>query len=132
MTSGPLTGCRVIELAGIGPGPFAGMTLADLGAEVIRIDRPGGGTVFPGRQEDDILNRGKKSVLLDLKAPEAVTVTLDLVAKADILIEGFRPGVAERLGLGPDACFARNERLVYGRMTGWGQTARGRPSPGTI
>lgn len=122
MTSGPLTGCRVIELAGIGPGPFAGMTLADFGAEVIRVDRPSGGTVFPRRPEDDILNRGKKSVLLDLKAPEAVEVALDLVSKADVLIEGFRPGVAERLGLGPDACFARNERLVYGRMTGWGQT----------
>jgi alpha-methylacyl-CoA racemase len=115
---GPLTGCRVIELAGIGPGPFAGMLLADLGAEVVRIDRPGGAGVLPGA---DLLGRGKKSVLLDLKDPGDVETALALVGRADALIEGYRPGVTERLGLGPAQCLARNPRLVYGRMTGWGQ-----------
>jgi alpha-methylacyl-CoA racemase len=115
---GPLTGCRVVELAGIGPGPFAGMILADLGAEVVRIDRPGGVGVLPGA---DLLGRGKKSVLLDLKKPEDAETALALVARADVLIEGYRPGVTERLGLGPAQCLARNPRLVYGRMTGWGQ-----------
>ncbi|MES5824223.1 CaiB/BaiF CoA-transferase family protein [Streptomyces sp. RG80] len=121
MADGPLAGCRVLELAGIGPGPFAGMTLADLGAEVVRVDRPGGSGLFPGFEHVDVLNRGKKSVLLDLKRPDAVRAVLDMAARADILIEGYRPGVAERLGLGPDDCLARNPRLVYGRMTGWGQ-----------
>ncbi|MER5538886.1 CaiB/BaiF CoA transferase family protein [Streptomyces mirabilis] len=121
MTDGPLSGCRVLELAGIGPGPFAGMTLADLGAEVVRIDRPGGSGLFPGFEYVDVLNRGKKSVLFDLKRPDAVRAVLDMAARADVLIEGYRPGVAERLGLGPDDCHARNPRLVYGRMTGWGQ-----------
>ncbi|MBE4741744.1 MULTISPECIES: CaiB/BaiF CoA transferase family protein [Streptomyces] len=121
MADGPLSGCRVLELAGIGPGPFAGMTLADLGAEVVRVDRPGGSGLFPGFEHVDVLNRGKKSVLLDLKRPDAVRAVLDMAARADILIEGYRPGVAERLGLGPDDCLARNPRLVYGRMTGWGQ-----------
>jgi len=117
---GPLSGCRVVELAGIGPGPFAGMILADLGAEVVRVDRPAAGE--PGRAERfDVLDRGKQSVVLDLKRPEAVAAVLDLVAEADALIEGYRPGVAERLGLGPAQCLARNPRLVYGRMTGWGQ-----------
>jgi alpha-methylacyl-CoA racemase len=111
---------RVVELAGIGPGPFAAMCLADLGADVVRVDRPGGAGlgVDPAR---DLTNRGKRSVLVDLKSPEGPGRVLDLVARADILIEGYRPGVAERLGVGPDACLARNPKLVYGRMTGWGQ-----------
>ncbi|TGG85567.1 CaiB/BaiF CoA transferase family protein [Streptomyces albus] len=117
---GPLAGVRVVELAGIGPGPFAAMTLADLGADVVRVERPGGGglTVSP---EHDITNRNKRSVLLDLKAPDGVAAALALVERADVLIEGFRPGVAERLGVGPEVCLERNPRLVYGRMTGWGQ-----------
>ena len=119
---GPLSGCRVVELAGIGPGPFAGMILADLGAEVVRVDRPAAGEQDPPHLTGfDVLGRGKKSVALDLKRPEAVAAVLDLVAGADALIEGFRPGVTERLGLGPAQCLARNPRLVYGRMTGWGQ-----------
>ncbi|MFF3425584.1 CaiB/BaiF CoA transferase family protein [Streptomyces sp. NPDC002602] len=118
--NGPLAGVRVVELAGIGPGPFAAMVLADLGADVVRVDRPGGGglAVDPAY---DITNRNKRSVLLDLKSAEGPARVLDLVERADVLIEGFRPGVAERLGVGPDACLARNPRLVYGRMTGWGQ-----------
>jgi alpha-methylacyl-CoA racemase len=119
---GPLSGCRVVELAGIGPGPFAGMILADLGAEVVRVDRPATGEQgLPHRMGFDVLGRGKKSVVLDLKRPEDVAAVLDLVAGADVLIEGYRPGVTERLGLGPAQCLARNPRLVYGRMTGWGQ-----------
>lgn len=119
--TGPLAGCRIIELAGLGPAPFAGMTLADMGAEVVRIERPGGSGFFPGQEHLDILNRGKKSLALDLKDPGAVATVLDMVAKADVLIEGYRPGVTERLGLGPEACHERNPKLVYGRMTGWGQ-----------
>lgn len=119
--TGPLNGCKVVELAGLGPAPFAAMTLADMGAEVIRIERPGGSGFFAGLEQLDILNRGKKSVALDLKSECDVETVLALVERADILIEGYRPGVAERLGLGPDVCFARNARLVYGRMTGWGQ-----------
>jgi alpha-methylacyl-CoA racemase len=117
---GPLTGVRVVELAGIGPGPFAAMLLADLGADVVRVDRPGqaGLGIDPAR---DITNRNKRSVTVDLKSPDGPATVLGLVARADILIEGYRPGVAERLGVGPDACHARNPRLVYGRMTGWGQ-----------
>jgi alpha-methylacyl-CoA racemase len=110
----------VLELAGIGPGPFAAMLLADLGADVVRIDRPGG----PGlgiEPAADLTNRNKRSVLLDLKTPHGPAAVLDLVERADILIEGNRPGVAERLGVGPGQCLARNPRLVYGRMTGWGQ-----------
>ncbi|MEU5808596.1 CaiB/BaiF CoA-transferase family protein [Streptomyces sp. NPDC047718] len=117
---GPLSGVRVVELAGIGPGPFAAMLLADLGADVVRVDRPGG----PGLAVDpayDVTNRGKRSVLVDLKSPQGAARVLDLVERADVLIEGMRPGVAERLGVGPDDCLARNPRLVYGRMTGWGQ-----------
>lgn len=117
--SGPLHGLKVLELAGIGPGPFCAMLLADLGADVVRIDRPGGG-VAAVRPRLDLLNRGKRSVALDLK--EDVETALRLVEKADVLIEGFRPGVAERLGIGPDVCLRRNPKLVYGRMTGWGQT----------
>ncbi|MFF9804165.1 CaiB/BaiF CoA transferase family protein [Streptomyces coeruleorubidus] len=117
---GPLTGVRVVELAGIGPGPFAAMLLADLGADVVRVDRPGG----PGLAIDpayDVTNRNKRSVLVDLKAPNGPDQVLDLAARADILVEGYRPGVAERLGVGPEPCHARNPALVYGRMTGWGQ-----------
>ena len=112
---GPLQGFRVIELAGIGPGPFCGMMLSDMGAEVIRVDRIGGGR---GR---DVLARNRRSIAIDLKRPEGVEVVLKLVETADGLFEGFRPGVTERLGLGPDECMARNAKLVYGRMTGWGQ-----------
>src|SRR6266540_2473112 len=117
--TGPLSGVRVIELAGIGPGPYAGMLLDDLGAEVIRVERPGGNPLFdlPHR----FLNRGRRSVALNLKADGAAEVILRLVKDADVLIEGFRPGVTERLGIGPDECLAVNPRLVYGRMTGWGQ-----------
>ncbi|MEU9652294.1 CaiB/BaiF CoA-transferase family protein [Streptomyces sp. NPDC048110] len=119
-TEGPLTGVRVVELAGIGPGPFAAMLLADLGADVVRVDRPGG----PGLGIDpahDVTNRNKRSVVVDLKAPDGSARVLDLAERADVLIEGYRPGVAERLGVGPEDCHARNPRLVYGRMTGWGQ-----------
>lgn len=117
---GPLSGVRVVELAGIGPGPFAAMLLADLGADVVRIDRPGGAglAIDPAY---DLTNRNKRSVLIDLKADGGPQRVLDLVERADILIEGYRPGVAERLGVGPKDCHARNPRLVYGRMTGWGQ-----------
>ncbi|MFD9909275.1 CaiB/BaiF CoA transferase family protein [Streptomyces sp. NPDC059063] len=117
---GPLAGVRVVELAGIGPGPFAAMLLADLGADVVRVDRPGG----PGLAIDpayDVTNRNKRSVVVDLKARDGAERVLGLVERADVLVEGYRPGVAERLGVGPEACLARNPRLVYGRMTGWGQ-----------
>ncbi|MFJ7301559.1 CaiB/BaiF CoA transferase family protein [Streptomyces sp. NPDC099088] len=117
---GPLAGVRVVELAGIGPGPFAAMLLADLGADVVRVDRPDG----PGLAIDpahDVTNRNKRSVIIDLKAESGPSRVLDLAERADILIEGYRPGVAERLGVGPEACHARNPGLVYGRMTGWGQ-----------
>jgi alpha-methylacyl-CoA racemase len=117
---GPLTGVRVVELAGIGPGPFAAMLLADLGADVVRVDRPGG-TGLAIDPDYDITNRNKRSVIVDLKSPDGPARVLDLAARADVLVEGYRPGVAERLGIGPEACHARNPRLVYGRMTGWGQ-----------
>ncbi|GHF26802.1 CoA transferase [Streptomyces mashuensis] len=117
---GPLAGVRVVELAGIGPGPFAAMLLADLGADVVRVDRPGGTALGPP-PEQDVTGRNKRSVVVDLKSAGGPGTVLDLAARADVLIEGFRPGVAERLGVGPDACHARNPRLVYGRMTGWGQ-----------
>jgi alpha-methylacyl-CoA racemase len=119
---GPLAGLKVIEIAGIGPGPFCGMMLADMGADVVRVDRAQnvqGGD--PANPPADLLNRGRRSIGVDLKNPEGVELVLDLVAGADVLIEGFRPGVAERLGIGPAECHARNPRLVYGRMTGWGQ-----------
>ncbi|MDR3511314.1 MAG: CaiB/BaiF CoA-transferase family protein [Caulobacteraceae bacterium] len=118
MTKGPLDGVKVLEFAGIGPGPFCGMLLSDLGADVVRIDRKGGGR----GSKADITSRGRRSVALDLKTPEAVEACLKLMEEADALLEGFRPGVMERLGLGPDVALKRNPRLVYGRMTGWGQT----------
>ncbi|MFE5160341.1 CaiB/BaiF CoA transferase family protein [Streptomyces sp. NPDC056697] len=121
MAAGPLAGVRVVELAGIGPGPFAAMVLADLGADVVRVDRPGGSGGLRIDPDYDLANRNKRSVLLDLKAEGSVAAVLDLVERADILIEGYRPGVTEKLGLGPEDCLARNPRLVYGRMTGWGQ-----------
>jgi alpha-methylacyl-CoA racemase len=117
---GPLAGVRVVELAGIGPGPFCGMLLADLGADVIVIDRPGA-PATPVPVVNDFLNRGKRRVVVDLKHPRGPEVVLRLAALSDALIEGYRPGVAERLGVGPADCWARNPRLVYGRMTGWGQ-----------
>ncbi|GAB3262258.1 CaiB/BaiF CoA-transferase family protein [Alteromonas gracilis] len=117
--TGPLRGVKVVELAGIGPGPHACMLLADLGADVIRVDRPGGGLLGSGPH--DVLTRGRPSVALDLKHPDGVEAVLRLVETADVLIEGMRPGVTEKLGLGPEDCLARNPRLVYGRMTGWGQ-----------
>jgi alpha-methylacyl-CoA racemase len=120
--SGPLTGVRVLELAGIGPGPFCGMLLADMGADVLRVDRLEGTDLgLPLDPKFDVMARGRRSIALDLKQPQAVEIVLALAEKADALIEGFRPGVTERLGLGPEACFARNPRLVYGRVTGWGQ-----------
>ena len=118
--TGPLKGVRVVEIAGIGPGPHAATLLADLGADVIRVERPGG-ALSPGTRETDLLTRGRPSVALDLKRPQAVAAVLTLVEGADVLLEGMRPGAAERLGLGPEDCLARNPRLVYGRMTGWGQ-----------
>ncbi len=120
--SGPLEGVRIVELAGLGPAPFAGMMLADAGADIIRIDRSDRATYPPMEGAHvDLMNRGRRSVAVDLKHPDGVALVLDLVAGADGLMEGFRPGVAERLGIGPEECLARNARLVYGRMTGWGQ-----------
>jgi alpha-methylacyl-CoA racemase len=121
--SGPLTGIRVVEIGGIGPGPFCAMLLADLGADVLRVDRvAGGGLVGPSDDHStELLNRGRRSIAVDLKHPDGPEVVLSLVEQADVLLEGFRPGVTERLGIGPDACLARNPRLVYGRMTGYGQ-----------
>ncbi len=119
---GPLAGVRVLELAGQGPGPFCAMLLSDMGAEVLRIDRAAEvGVEQPEPPLDAGIRRGRRSAALDLKHPEGLALALDLVERADVLIEGFRPGVAERLGLGPDQCLARNGRLVYGRMTGWGR-----------
>ncbi|MEV7890811.1 CaiB/BaiF CoA transferase family protein [Streptomyces sp. NPDC002817] len=127
---GPLAGCRVVELGGIGPGPFAGMLLADLGAEVVRVDRPGRADEPDAGGPADVLNRGKRSVVLDLKQRESAAALLQLVQRADVLIEGFRPGVTERFGIGPHDCLARNPRLVYGRMTGWGQDGPLAPAAG--
>jgi len=118
---GPLHGLVVTELAGLGPAPFCGMVLADLGAEVIRVDRIGGQSLPIGSVDNDVLNRGKQSLSVNLKDEAGVEVVLRTVARSDALIEGFRPGVAERLGVGPVECLARNQALVYGRMTGWGQ-----------
>ncbi|MEP6598900.1 MAG: CaiB/BaiF CoA-transferase family protein [Actinomycetota bacterium] len=125
--SGPLSGVRVLELAGLGPGPFAAMLLADMGADVIRVDRVaqrGAGSA------GGIVGRGRRSIAVDLKHPDGRAVVLDLVAGSDVLVEAFRPGVTERLGLGPDDCLAVNPRLVYGRMTGWGQDGPLAPSAG--
>ncbi len=120
--SGPLAGYRIIELAGIGPGPFAAMLLADMGAEVIRVERAAAARgPAPDTPHVDVTLRGRRNLALDLKHADGVGVLLDLVERADALVEGFRPGVMERLGVGPDECHARNPKLVYGRMTGWGQ-----------
>jgi alpha-methylacyl-CoA racemase len=118
MGQGPLSGLRIVEFAGIGPGPFCGMLLSDLGADVVRIDRKGAGR----GSKTDVTGRGRRSIAMDLKSPAAVEACLKLFEKADVVFEGFRPGVMERLGLGPDLALARNPRLVFGRMTGWGQT----------
>jgi alpha-methylacyl-CoA racemase len=121
-SQGPLSGLKVIEMPAIGPAPFCGMLLADLGADVLRIDRTGDVDLgLPVEPKYELLGRGKRSLALDLKDPQAIALVLDLISKADVLIEGFRPGVMERLGLGPDAALAKNPKLVYGRMTGWGQ-----------
>ncbi|VTU33589.1 Formyl-coenzyme A transferase [Variovorax sp. SRS16] len=125
---GPLHGLKVVEMAGIGPGPFAAMMLADLGAEVIRILRPGQGDDLERRF--DVMARGRRAFVLDLRQPESVRSVLELVAHADVLIEGYRPGVMERLGLGPEVCLQRNPRLVFGRLTGWGQDGPLANAPG--
>ncbi|MEZ0123457.1 MAG: CaiB/BaiF CoA transferase family protein [Candidatus Reddybacter sp.] len=120
--SGPLTGLKVIELAGIGPAPMAAMMLSDMGAEVIRVDRlTASGLGIPMPKKFNFLGRGRKSIALDLKNPDGIEALLELIDKADIVIEGFRPGVMERLGMGPDVCLERNPKLVFGRVTGWGQ-----------
>ncbi len=118
---GPLQGTRIIEISGIGPGPFCGMLLADMGAEVIRVERPGGGFLGGNGAPQDLLSRNKRCVCVNLKASDGVATVLDLVKSADAIFEGNRPGVAERLGIGPEDVWAANPRLVYGRMTGWGQ-----------
>ena len=119
---GPLHGLKVIELAGIGPGPMAAMLLADMGATVLRVDRKEpSGLGVPRPERFDLLLRNRRSIPLDLKQPAAVDFVLDLVRSSDVLIEGFRPGVAERLGLGPTVCLEKNSKLIYGRITGWGQ-----------
>ena len=121
--TGPLTGTRVVELGGIGPGPFAAMVLSDLGADVVRLDRPGSGPLLKGGDaERDVLLRGRRSVAVDLKSGAGLELALQLLARTDVLIDPFRPGVTERLGLGPDEALARYPRLVYGRVTGWGQS----------
>lgn len=126
MAAGPLNGLRIVEFAGLGPVPFCGMLFADLGAEIIRIDRPG----HPVYNPDDVTTRGRKSITLDLKNPAAQETALRMIESADILTEGFRPGVMERLGLGPDVVLKRNPKIVYGRMTGWGQTGPKANEPG--
>ena len=119
---GPLSGKRIVEIAGIGPGPFCAMLLADLGAEVVRVDRASAvPDIMPDSPNLDLLNRGRRSIGVNLKTPEGIETVLKLVQESDALIEGFRPGVAERLGIGPEECLARNPKLIYGRMTGWGQ-----------
>lgn len=128
---GPLSGFKIIEIAGIGPAPFAAMMLSDMGADVIRVDRST--SVFggdPANPPVELFNRGRRSIGVNLKSPEGVAVLLDLVGEADALIEGFRPGVAERLGFGPEVCAERNPRLVFGRMTGWGQEGPYVPTAG--
>src|SRR5262245_19991506 len=129
---GPLDGVRVLELAGLGPAPFAAMQLADHGADVLRLVRLSGGRVGAHSVEGvgDRLDRGKRALAVDLKYPDVLALVLGLVESADVMIEGFRPGLAERLGVGPDVCMARNPRLVYGRMTGWGQDGPRSPTAG--
>ena len=126
MASGPLNGVRIIEFAGIGPAPFCAMLLSDMGAEILRIDRKGakGGTKY------DVISRGRKSITLNLKSPEGLEAALKLVEQADVVLEGFRPGVMERLGVGPESCLDRNPKIVFGRMTGWGQTGPYAPAAG--
>ena len=124
---GPLHGIRIVELAGLGPAPFCGMVLGDLGAEVVRIERPG---AAGSRDWHAPLNRNRRSIVVDLKNPAGIEIALQLIERADALIEGFRPGVMERLGLGPAMCRRRNRRLVYGRMTGWGQDGSLAPRAG--
>ena len=120
--AGPLSGIKILEIAGIGPGPFCAMMLSDMGAEVVRIDRADRvPEAIPDTPHGDLLNRGRRNIGVNLKSPEGVETVLKLVEQADAIIEGFRPGVMERLGLGPDECLARNPKLVYGRMTGFGQ-----------
>ena len=119
--AGPLSGVRVVELGGIGPGPFGGMLLADLGADVIRVDRPAAGDGAPPGHLADVMGRGKRSITLDLKDPRDLETAAALIDRADVVVDPFRPGVAARLGLGPDACLERNPRLIYAHMTGWGQ-----------
>jgi alpha-methylacyl-CoA racemase len=129
---GPLAGIKVVEIAGIGPGPWAAMALSDMGADVLRIDRPDDVPRDGARPDAEMigLNRGRRSVAVDLKAPGAADLILQLAERSDVLLEGFRPGVAERLGVGPEPCMARNPRLVYGRMTGWGQDGAWRDHAG--
>ena len=115
---GPLSGFKIIEMAGIGPGPFCGMMLSDMGAEVVRVERIGVGDKAP----KDVLARNRRSIGVDLKSAEGVEAVLRLIDSADAVFEGFRPGVMERLGLGPEICLDRNEKIVFGRMTGWGQS----------
>src|SRR4051812_42739812 len=119
--NGPLPGLRVLEIAGLGPAPFCGMLFADLGADVVLVDRLNAGPEDMDLGKHAIQNRGKRSIAVDLKTQEGVETVLKLVESCDVLLEGMRPGVMERLGLGPDVCLARNPRLVFGRMTGWGQ-----------
>lgn len=125
--TGPISGVKVLEFAGIGPGPFAAMMLSDMGADVIRIERPG----EKDPTSDRIDLRGRRTIALDLKSPAAIALCLELAESAEIVIEGSRPGVMERLGLGPDVMLARNPKLVYGRMTGWGQFGPRATLPGT-
>src|ERR1700761_8108153 len=127
MPTGPLAGVKVIEIAGLGAAPYGCMMLADMGAEVVRVDRIGGSADTPERSP---LLRNRRSMTADLKQPAGRDVVLAMVERADVLIEAFRPGVAERLGIGPDVCLARNPRLVYARTTGWGQTGPLAPNAG--
>ena len=119
--AGPLQGLKIMEMAGIGPGPFAAMLLSDLGADVIRVDRPGASEFAASRDPADVMQRGRRSIAIDLKNEAGVAAALELADSVDVLTEGFRPGVMEKLGLGPEVCLARNPRLIYARMTGWGQ-----------
>jgi alpha-methylacyl-CoA racemase len=128
--AGPLSGLKVIEMAGLGPAPFCAMLLADMGAEVLRIERPAKADVTGAGGPHDVLSRNRTALALDLKQPEAIAALLGAIERADVLIEGFRPGVMERLGLGPEVCLQRNPRLVYGRMTGWGQQGPLAQAPG--